>query len=157
MRLPRLIGVAILSALAFSCSDSTAPPTRVTALYVLESIGGQPLPATYSPNQFATVTVFWGTLNLDAAGNASMAERRRRESGTLQQERTNTWIKDYEITGENISIGPTCGQDVLAADVLTTDCYPKRVGQIAGSTLTLSGEVDEPYSLTYVYRLAASN
>lgn len=156
MRLPRLIGVAVLGLSAFSCSDATAPPTRVTALYVLESIGGEPLPATFSPNQFATVTVFWGTLNLDAAGNASMAERRRRESGTSQQERTNTWIKDYEIAGEAISIGHPCGPDVLGPDIYM-DCYPKRHGQISGSTLTLSGEVDEPHTLTYVYRLAASN
>lgn len=151
MRLPRLIGVALVVMLAAGCSDATAPPTRVTALYVLESIGGEPLPAIFSPRSGETATVFWATLNLDAAGNAIMAERRRRESSTFQQERTNTRLTGYEINGENILIGPPCPLDPLA------DCVPKRVGQIKDSTLSLSGELGEPHTLVYEYRLAVSN
>jgi len=120
-------------------------------LYILESIGGQPLPATFSARSGETTTVFWATLNLDAAGNASLAERRRREYSSFQHERTNSWLTDYEINGENITIGPPCSNDPLA------DCFPKRFGQIRDSTLTLLGELGEPPTLVYEYRLAASN
>jgi hypothetical protein len=152
MRLTRLIGASLIGALAAACSDTTAPPpTRVTALYVLQSVGGQPLPAIFSPRSGETATVFWATLNLDAAGNAIFAEHRRRESSNFQQERTNSRLTDYEINGENIAIGPPCPNDPLA------DCYPKRYGQIRDSTLTLSGEIGEPHTLIYEYRLAVSN
>lgn len=151
MRLPRLIGVALVGTLAIGCSDVTTPPTRVTALYVLESIAGEPLPAIFSPPNGETATVFWATLSLDVAGNAAMVERRRRESSTFQQERTISILTDYEIIGETITIGPPCPLDP------TVDCVPKRVGQIKGSTLTLSGELGDPNTLVYEYRLAASN
>jgi hypothetical protein len=36
MRLVRSIAVALVSVLAAGCSDATAPPIRVTALYILE-------------------------------------------------------------------------------------------------------------------------
>jgi len=152
MRLPRLLGVALIGVLAAGCSDTTAPrPTRVTALYVLHSIGGEPLPAIFSSRNGETATVFWATLHLDAAGNATFAEHRRRESATFQQERTNSRLTDYEINDENIAIGPPCPNDPLA------DCYPKRYGQIRDSSLTLSGEIGEPHALIYEYRLAVSN
>jgi hypothetical protein len=151
MRFPRLISVALVGMLAAGCNDATAPPTRVTALYVLQSIGGEPLPAVFSSRSGETATVFWATLNLDAAGNAAMAERRRRESPTFQQEHTNTKLTDYEIIGESITIGPPCPRDTLV------DCYPKRVGHVKDSILTLSGELGEPHTLVYEYRLAVSN
>lgn len=135
---------------AIACNDTTAP-TRVTALYVLESIGGQPLPASFSAGSGETTTVFWSTLNLDPTGNAALVEHRRRESSTYQHERTNSKLTDYEIVGENITIGHPCPHDPLA------DCYPKRYGQIRDSILTLSGEIGEPPTMVYEYRLVASN
>jgi hypothetical protein len=149
MRLSRLIAVALASLVAAGCSDATAPPVRVTALYILESIGGQPLPTTFSPSQIETATVFWGTVNLDAEGNATLVEHRRSEFATSQHERTIARLTDYEISGETITVGPPCLHDPLA------DCYPKRVGQITGSTLTLSAEFGGPP--VYLYRLAVSN
>lgn len=148
MRLPRLIGVAAVGMLSLSCSDSTAPPNRVTALYLLESIDGDPLPAISVRTPIETITVFWSTLNLDLTGKAAMAEHRRSETGN---ERTDTRITDYEISGERITIGPPCPNDPLA------DCALKRVGRIEGSTLTLPGYDGNPNTLTFVYRLAASN
>ncbi len=150
MHLARSFTVALTATLAAGCTDATAPPKRVTALYVLESVDGNPLPATFSMVPAGTTTIYWATLNLDAAGNATIAERRRRESGTSQQEQTHTILTDYEITGENIAIGPPCLDDTLA------DCAPKRVGQITGSTLTLSGGLSDPQSLVFLYRLAVS-
>jgi hypothetical protein len=148
MRLVRSIAVALVSVLAAGCSDATAPPIRVTALYVLESVGGQPLPATFTVNPIETATVFWGTLNLDAAGNATLVERRRSEFATSQHERTIARITDYEISGETIAVGPPCLHDPLA------NCYPKRFGQITGSILTLSAEFGSPP--VYLYRLAVT-
>ena len=116
-----------------------------------EHSGGEPLPANFSSRYGETATVFWATLNLYVAGNATFAERRRRESATFQQENTNSRLTDYEINGETIAIGPPCPHDPLA------DRYPKRYGQIRDSTLTLSGEIGEPHTLVYEYRLAVSN
>jgi hypothetical protein len=149
MRLVRPIAVALVSVLAAGCSDATAPPTRVTALYLLESIDDQPLPATFAVNPIETATVSWGTLNLDAEGNATLVERRRSEFATSQHERTIAQITDYEISGETIMVGPPCLHDPLA------DCVPKRIGEITASTLTLKEAVlDAP---VYLYRLAVTN
>jgi hypothetical protein len=133
--------------LAAGCSDSTAPPERVTAVYVLETIGGQPLPATVSTDIGGTTTVFWGTLSLDAAGKATIVEHRRNQSGPNQQEQTSAGRTDYELTGTTIFVGPPCLDDTL-------DCMPVRVGQIAATTLTLSAPLSEPPSLVYAYRVA---
>jgi hypothetical protein len=147
MRLVRPIAAAFVGLLATGCGDPTAPK-RVTALYILESINGQPLPATFSQSPIETATVFWATLNLDLAGNASMAERRRSVYATSQHERTNTWLTGYEITGQAIVIGPPCGSDV------ERDCAIRRYGEIIGSTLTLrESVVDAP---VYLYHLAAN-
>ena len=152
MRLSCQKVLVLAAAVTMACNDSTAPPpTRVTALYILHSIGGEPLPANFSSRFGETATVFWATLNLDAAGNATFAERRRRESATFQQERTNSTLTDYEINGENIAIGPPCPYSHLA------DCVPKRYGLIRDSTLTLSGEIGEPDTLVYEYHLAVRN
>ena len=150
MRLSCQKACLLLIVSAIACNDTTAP-TRVTALYVLESIGGQPLPASFSAHSGQTATVFMATLNLDPAGNAALVEYRRREFSTFQQEGRNSRLTDYEIVGENITIGPPCPHDLLA------DCYPKRYGQIRDSILTLSGEIGDPHTLVYEYRLAASN
>ena len=143
--------ILVVALLVAGCSDATAPPTRVTALYLLESINGEPLPAIYSPRSGETATVFWATLNLDAAGNAALAERRHRVSSTFQQERTNTRLTGYEIVGEDITIGPPCPNDPLV------NCVPLRFGQIKDSILTLSGELGDPHTVVYQYRLAESN
>ncbi len=149
MSLPRSFGAAFIMLLAAGCGDSTAPPTRLTASYVLESINGQALPASFSPRAGETATVFWETISLDATGNATSVQRRRTETATVQHELTNAKITDYEIDGESIEIGPPCSLDPRA------DCAPKRVGQITPSTLTLSGELGDPHGLVYLYRLAA--
>ena len=146
MRFPRLPGSTLIMLLAASCSDSTAP-TRVTALYVLESVDGQPLPTSFSPRPGETVTVLWETVNLDATGNATTVERRRTETSTVQHERTSAKITDYEIIGERIEIGPPCSLDPRV------DCVPKRIGQITPSTLTLSGDLGAPHGQLYLYRL----
>lgn len=146
MRIHRLIGVALTVLLA-GCSDSTAPSRRVTAVYVLETIGGQPLPATVSTNLGGTTTVFWGTLSLDDEGKATIVEHRRIQSGANQQEQTSAGRTDYELTGSTIYVGPPCRDD-------TPDCVPVRVGQVAATTLTLSAPLGEPQSLLYSYRIA---
>lgn len=150
MLFPRLIGLALTMLIALGCSASTAPPTRVTALYVLETIGGQPLPATFSPYTGETATIFWATLGLDPAGNATIVERRRTETATFQYEVTDARITNYEIIGETITVGPPCPNDPLAL------CVVKRTGQITGSTLTLTTELGDPNGPLYVYRLAAT-
>lgn len=148
MPFPRLIALVATMLVATGCGDSTAPPTRITALYVLESINGQALPTSFSPYAGQTATVLWETVNLDATGNATTVQRRRTETATVQQERTEARITGYEITGERIEIGPPCPHDPLA------DCVPKRVGQITPSTLTLSGDLGDPHGFVYLYRLA---
>lgn len=144
----RLPGSTLIMLLAAGCGDSTAPPMRMTALYVLESINGQALPTSFLPYPGQTATVLWETVNLDVTGNATTVQRRRTETATVQQERTEARITGYEITGERIEIGPPCPNDTLA------DCVPKRVGQITPSTLTLSGDLGDPHGLVYLYRLA---
>lgn len=148
MRLVRSIIVALAGVLAAGCSDATAPPQRVTALYVLESIGGQLLPATFSPSPIETATVLWGTVNLDARGNATVVERRLSASTTYQRERTIARLTPYEIDAETITIGHTCVHHPLAS------CAPTRVGQITGSMLTLSTDFGRPP--VYLYRLAVT-
>jgi hypothetical protein len=150
MKLPCLVAVSIVT-FASGCGNATAPSQNVTALYVLESINGQSLPATFSLHPGWIATVSWATVNLDAAGNATMAERRRTETPSSQFERTAARITDYEITGERIEIGPPCPLDA------PIDCVPKRIGLITASTLTLSGDLGDPHGVLYLYRLAATD
>ena len=147
MLFPRLIGSALVLLPAVACSDSTAPPARVTAVYVLETIGGQPLPTTVSTHIGGTTTVFWSTLSLDAAGKATIVEHRRNQVGSSQQEQTSARRTDYNLTGTSITVGPPCLDD-------TPDCYPHRIGQITETTLTLSAPLGEPHSIVYSYRIA---
>ena len=150
MRIHRLIGVALTVVLVTGCSNSTAPPRRVTAVYILETVGGQRLPATVSTNIGGTTTVFWGTLSLDAEGKATIVEHRRNQSGANQQEQTSAGRTDYKLTGTAIYVGPPCLDD-------TPDCMPGRVGQMDGTTLTLSAPLGEPQSLVYSYRVALAD
>jgi hypothetical protein len=147
MLFPRLLGSTLVILLAASCTDSTAPSRRVTAVYVLETIDGQSLPATVSTNAGPTTTVFWGTLSLDAAGKATIVEHRSNQSGGNQQGQTSAGRTDYKLTGTSIYVGPPCLDD-------TPDCMPGRVGEMAETTLTLSGPISEPHSRVYAYRLA---
>jgi hypothetical protein len=150
MKFSCLLAVSFV-ALAGGCGDATAPSQNVTALYVLESINGEVLPATFSIHPGWIATVSWATVNLDAAGNATIVERRRTETPSSQFERTDARITDYEITGERIEIGPPCPLDA------PIDCVPKRIGQITASTLTLSGDLGDPNGVVYLYRLAATD
>jgi hypothetical protein len=119
-------------------------------VYVLETIDGQPLPATVSTNIGTTTTVFWGTLSLDAAGKATIVEHRINRSGANQQEQTSAARTDYKLTGASIYVGPPCLDD-------TPDCLPGRVGEVEETTLTLSAPISEPQSRVYAYRLALSD
>lgn len=146
MLIHRLIA-ALTAVVIAGCSNSTGPGTRVTAVYVLETIGGQPLPATVSTNLGGTTTVFWGTLSLDEAGKATIVEHRRNQTGANQQEQTSAGRTDYKLTGTSIYVGPPCLDD-------TPDCVPGRVGQLAATTLTLSAPLGEPQYVLYSYRIA---
>ena len=146
MRFPQCLNGTLALVLAAGCTSSTAPPTRVTAVYVLETIAGQPLPTTISTNIGATTTVFWGTLSLDATGKATIVEHRSNQSAN-QQPQTSAVRTDYKLTGTAIYVGPPCLDD-------TPDCLPGRVGEMGATTLTLSGPISEPQSRVYAYRLA---
>ena len=146
MRFHRLSVVPFTLLLA-GCSDSTAPANRVTAVYVLETIAGQPLPATIARITGGTTTVLWGTLTLDPDGKATIIEHRRNQVGANQQEQTSAGRTDYNLSGTSITIGPPCRDD-------TPDCYPHRFGQLTETRLTLSAPLGEPEVL-YSYRVAA--
>lgn len=150
MRLHRLIGFAVVGLLALNCGDSTAPPERVTARFILESVNGQPLPTTFS-NGGWTFNIYSETIELDAAGTATVAENRLETFGTYRSAGMGTLQAPYEIQGESITIGYPCGRGPL------DDCAPSRRGLITGSTLMLTPFRDVEGSVTYHYRLSLSN
>lgn len=150
MRLPRLISLAVIAVLAASCSDSTAPPRRVTALFGLESVNGQVLPTTFS-NGTWTFSIYSETIRLDAAGIATISENRRDVSGTYQSDINAAFQMPYEIRGDRITIGFPCGNGPL------DDCAPMRSGLITGSTLTLTPFRNAEGSVTYSYSQSLRN
>jgi hypothetical protein len=150
MRLPRLIGVVVVALLATSCSDSTAPPRRVTALFALESVNGQPLPTTFSSGTW-TFSIYSETIRLDDAGTATISENRREVSGTYQRDINAALQVPYEIRGDRITLGFPCGNGPL------DDCAPNRSGLITGSTLTLTPFRNAEGSVTYSYSQSLRN
>lgn len=145
MRLVRPIAIAVAGVLVAGCSDAAAPPQWMNAAYILESIGGQPLPVTFPPSGGETVTVLSGSLHLNEFGGVGIVERRLTEFASSQEDRTITWVTDYERSDEAITVSSTCHGPS------PSDCIPKRVGQLAGSTLTLSAELGG--GPIYLYRL----
>lgn len=150
MRLPRLIVFAVAVLPALSCSDGTAPPERVTARFILESVNGQPLPATFS-NGGWTFTIYSETIDLDAAGTATVAENRLETFGTYRNAGMPRLQVPYEIEGDRIIIGMPCGGGPLG------DCAPRRAGSITPSSLTLTPYRNNEGSVSYSYRLSPGN
>lgn len=132
MRLSRRKCFPAVLTILLACDDGTAPPA-ILGTYVLESIGGQPLPVTVPTGTGYATTVFWSTLNLDASEHAVLTERSRLASpGDPGTEKVYTQRYSYRVTGASIAFeySPPCPPNAL--------CVAPPTGKLDGSTLILS-------------------
>lgn len=125
----------LVVALTTACNESTAPP--ISGAYVLESIDGQSLPANIQAGGGDTITVFWSTLSLDAAGNAELVEHIRYvHPNSPPGEGTYTTGYVYRVTGNRV-IGHNVAFDYSPPCPPNALCVEPPVGKIVGNTLTL--------------------
>ncbi len=113
-----------------ACRESTSPPS-FTGLYLLDSVNGQQLPATFFSPPVDTFTVFFADLTLTADGNAVLVQRRRDAFQNNITENTYTTEYKYHVSGNTVTIGPVaCPTDL--------HCIDHFEGELTGSTLRLN-------------------
>lgn len=148
MRVSRWTILSLMFSIPLACSDGTAPPPSTTADYVLESVGGRPLPATvHSGGGYATM-VIWSTLDFDEAGTAVLVERMRHTSpDEPAYEATNRTDYSYRVTGDRITFDyfPPCPPNAL--------CVEPPTGTLGTSSLVLSWSGNPPWRAPALYRL----
>jgi hypothetical protein len=126
------------AALTFGCHESTAPPSAIAGVYVLENIDGRSLPANIVAQQGDTITVLSSTLTLDGVGNAALIEFLRivhPNAPAFQQTQTTGYT--YRVTGHRLlgddvtfNYSPPCPPNAL--------CVAPPTARVLGSTLILS-------------------
>jgi hypothetical protein len=135
-------------ALTTGCHDTIAPPAPRSRLYVLESVNGQPVPASLG----GSTSVLWATLTLDVAGTAIRVDHIKSVFQNNSSENTYTTRAEYRVRGDSIEIGffKPCPPGVL--------CIGNTLGMIADSSVALTVGYN-PYPTnptTYLYRLIQS-
>jgi hypothetical protein len=131
-----LLGVAFTTA----CRETVAPlPGTISAFYVLQTFNGQPLPTiqrVVPPGD--TVRVLLSTIAFDRTAQAKFSDDLLVSHLSSPPTRsTVTYTLGYRITDDNVvfyCIGPL-------------DCIGQLVGTFAGTTLTLSGGLDQSLQL----------
>jgi hypothetical protein len=131
-----LLGVAFTTA----CRETVAPlPGTISAFYVLQTFNGQPLPTiqrVVPPGD--TVRVLLSTIAFDRTAQAKFSDDLLVSHLSSPPTRsTVTYTLGYRITDDNVvfyCIGPL-------------DCIGQLMGTFAGTTLTLSGGLDQSLQL----------
>lgn len=149
MRLLRLTP-SLLVVFALACHDTVEPTPTVSRLYTLETVDGQPLPATISAGAGETTQVVWSTLTLESSGQAVTVHHL---SGVWLQnppeESTVVRRQEYRITGDSIEIGSfhPCPPGA--------ECVGNNLGQIGDSTVAIAEfyRVYPTDPVVYRYRL----
>lgn len=126
--------LAVVSTLA--CHEATAPP--ISNGYLLESINGQPIPANIQAEPGDTITVLYGLLILDGAGNAQLIEQIHYvHPNSPAGEVTYTTGYSYSIR-ENPVLGRTMVFDQSPPCPANALCAAPPQGRFVGSKLVLS-------------------
>jgi hypothetical protein len=140
----------IALALTTGCHDTIAPPpsTPRAGLYVLESVNGQPVPASLGGG----TSVLWATLTLDVTGTAIRVNHTKSVFQNSSSENTYSIRAEYRVRGDSIEIGffKPCPPGVL--------CIGNTLGMIADSSVALTVGYN-PYPtnpIIYLYRLIQS-
>jgi hypothetical protein len=140
-----VFAVAVLPA----CHEATAPPNRISRMYVLASVAGSPLPAIISAGAGDTTHILSSTVILTPTGQALTVNHFR--NVYLQYpagENTDTLTQQYRIKGDSIEIGGFGGCE---GPVM---CAGNVHGSISDSAMAIA-EWFNPYPtnpILYVYR-----
>jgi hypothetical protein len=149
MPVRRLVILALFSLVASACRETTAGPTPTPGQFLLESIGGLPLPHTVDRGGGDRLTIFWATLTLEPDGDAITATHWRVTYPGYTEEQTSTSRQEYRIRGDTIIIGSFRPCPINAI------CMANREGLLNDSILLLAeAELPGPTSTLYFYRRA---
>jgi len=141
----------LVFALALSCDEATGPPPPISALYFLESVNGDPLPALIQHGGGATTTIFSSTLRFDGSGNAAITEFRRGTAlGSPTIEGTFTSTYSYRVLGDSIAFDkkPRCPDNAI--------CVAPPGARLSDSRLTLLYSGRPPVRPPLFYRPVGS-
>ena len=146
---PAFQGASLLAFVAsIACHDPSGPVT-VSALFVLESIGGREVPTSILRIQDPPELILWASLSLDKAGKALMTDARRDMIHGGDVTYTNTF--DYRIDGDRIEIGSFQPCPINAI------CAANWLGTIDGSRLALTMfPTTSQGPIVYLYRIPPS-
>ena len=128
----------VIFASTVACRDTTAPPERISASFVLETVSGQPLPAILFSEPTRTLTVVSSTLTLTMDGHAFMSESHRDDSQGIVTTPTFTATLDYRLHGDQIEIGSFTPCPIGAF------CLENATGTLSNGTLTLKNPLPAP-------------
>ncbi len=137
----------VLFMLQLACADGTAPLPG-PGYYLLQSVGGSPLPAVIMAGNGYTTEVIWSTLSLQP-GSATLTERwRQTPPSGLPTESVHTTRYSYTISNERLlfDYDPPCPPNAL--------CVEPPVGEIVGSTLILRYGTNPAFRPPSLFRLA---
>jgi hypothetical protein len=143
MRLPCQKAFLLFAASTIACHDPASPPV-VTARFELSDINGRSLPTFESPIP-ESPTIFSATLQLDAAGGASLTEHRHQMAGG---DVTYTSTYTYKITGNQIQFG------YIQPCPPNANCVEPPKGTITESGLSLA-RYGANSGIVYNFRLVA--
>ena len=141
-------GAALASAfvvlVGFTGCESVLDPSGVAGTYVLESVGGRPLPAVVWDDEFVRATILADTFRLHSDGTGTrvyaldvkyLKESQRDGKAVFDRQ------VSYQLKGNDIALTHVCGPAELCAPP------PHHTGRISSAALRLGGEPGP-----YVYR-----
>ncbi|HEU5169309.1 MAG TPA: hypothetical protein VFU46_02160 [Gemmatimonadales bacterium] len=95
--------------------DLGDPRTGETAVFVLRTVAGEPLPAAWIANEDVTITVRADTIRLrsDGTGTRVVVEHVAEQNQPVAPERSVQASLEYRMSGERIEIDLTCDDVIL--------------------------------------------
>lgn len=128
MRQSCLKALLPLAGLTMACHESIAPPKQ-PALFVLETLNNQPLPAIIGAGGGDTTTLLFASLFLDGAASARIITQTHQVSvSNPPRDVTDTARYSYRIVGDSVAFASStpCGL-----------CPLPPFGRVTSSTMTL--------------------
>lgn len=149
MRLSRRTIGFLVFALTLGCRDTTGPKT-ISAVFVLQSVNGQPLPAVVFSEAGRTRTVVSSILRLDQEGRAFITESDTENLQGVVSSQFFLATLEYRLHGSHIEIGSftPCPPNAL--------CAANATGIILNGMLSLNNPLPAP-NKTYLYQSVSTD
>ena len=132
MKLSRWNCLVLVLVIPLACHEEPTTPT-VEYPYVLQNVGGQPLPAILYASTGDTTTIVTSSVTLAPAGKATIVERIRRvQPGMTAATNDYTSLFNYRLIGDSVAF------DYVVPCPINAICVAPPGGKLLGLRLTIS-------------------